>query len=233
MTIDSTKQSEHVTYRGGSTNRRWFLNFVFGDRNDLRAMLRDLTDSGTPGRFLGVERDLVYGQDYSIEGGQRTDEMGVTAWDRGWITLTFDITVGTHVYGRFGNGIYAAEGPRDGKKARAVWATIIDGEPASLIAADGRLFVTTRDGKILWQKTLSDGLPREGGHSTASLASASPVTDGEHVFAFFGSQGLFCLDLDGEYRLPDNFFDVWPGIPTVMEWPRGLPAPRVLRVGEL
>ena len=62
------------------------------------------------------------------------------------------------------------------------------------------LGLNRRDGKILWQKTLSDGLPREGGHNTASLASASPVTDGEHLFAFFGSGGLFCLDLDGDLK---------------------------------
>jgi len=52
-------------------------------------------------------------------------------------------------------------------------------------------------GKILWQKTLHTALPAEGGHTTASLASASPVADGDHVFVFFGSHGLFCLDHDG------------------------------------
>src|SRR5262249_11491784 len=33
---------------------------------------------------------------------------------------------------------------------------------------------------------------------TGSLASASPVTDGEHIFVSFGSYGLYCLDLDGK-----------------------------------
>jgi outer membrane protein assembly factor BamB len=42
------------------------------------------------------------------------------------------------------------------------------------------------------------GLPHEAGHVTASLASASPVTDGERVYAFFGSYGLYCLDADGK-----------------------------------
>jgi outer membrane protein assembly factor BamB len=53
-------------------------------------------------------------------------------------------------------------------------------------------------GKILWQQTLREGLPHEQGHHTASLASNSPVTDGEHVFAFFGSFGLYCLDVSGK-----------------------------------
>lgn len=52
-------------------------------------------------------------------------------------------------------------------------------------------------GKIDWQKTVHESIPREGGHHTASLASASPVTDGTHVYAHFGSHGLYCLDVDG------------------------------------
>ena len=58
--------------------------------------------------------------------------------------------------------------------------------------------VAREDGRILWRRTVHEGLPREMGHRTASLASASPVTDGEHVFAFFGSRGLYSLDMEGE-----------------------------------
>ncbi len=35
-------------------------------------------------------------------------------------------------------------------------------------------------------------------HYTASLASASPVTDGTRLFAHFGTHGLYCLDFEGE-----------------------------------
>jgi outer membrane protein assembly factor BamB len=59
------------------------------------------------------------------------------------------------------------------------------------------LAVNRRDGAILWQRTVHEALPREGGHYTASHASNSPVTDGEHVFAFFGSHGLYCHDVHG------------------------------------
>jgi beta-mannosidase len=41
-----------------------------------------------------------------------------------------------------------------------------------------------------------------------------------------------CLDLDGELPLPDNFFDVYPGIPYVLPWHHAHP-PRVLYVGNL
>ena len=54
--------------------------------------------------------------------------------------------------------------------------------------------------KIVWQKTLHEALPHEGGHFTASLASASPVTDGERLFVCFGSYGLYCLDFDGDQQ---------------------------------
>ncbi|MDQ3623379.1 MAG: PQQ-binding-like beta-propeller repeat protein [Verrucomicrobiota bacterium] len=59
------------------------------------------------------------------------------------------------------------------------------------------LAIQRRDGKILWKKVLREDLPHEGGHNTGSLASNSPVTDGEHLFAFFGSRGLYCLDRNG------------------------------------
>jgi outer membrane protein assembly factor BamB len=60
------------------------------------------------------------------------------------------------------------------------------------------LAVNRRDGKILWRRTVHQGLPHEAGHVSASLASASPVTDGERVFASFGSYGLYSLDFDGK-----------------------------------
>ena len=54
--------------------------------------------------------------------------------------------------------------------------------------------------------------------------------------AIFESQTFawrVCLDLDGEKALPDNFFDIYPGIPTVIEWPKRLKKPGILRIGNL
>jgi len=53
-------------------------------------------------------------------------------------------------------------------------------------------------GKLLWQKTAVETAPHEGTHSTNGFASASPCTDGEHVYAHFGSRGTYCYTLDGE-----------------------------------
>ena len=53
------------------------------------------------------------------------------------------------------------------------------------------------DGKVLWERTVREELPHEGTHPTGTWASASAATDGERVFAFFGSRGLYAFDLDG------------------------------------
>src|SRR5438094_12470 len=66
------------------------------------------------------------------------------------------------------------------------------------------LAVRRKSGKILWRQTVDRGLPHEAGHVSASLASASPVTDGERVFAFFGSRGLYCLDINGKLLWKKN-----------------------------
>jgi len=57
--------------------------------------------------------------------------------------------------------------------------------------------INRSDGQILWQRTAREELPHEGVQKTATWASCSPVTDGEHVYAFFGSKGLFCYDMAG------------------------------------
>ncbi len=56
------------------------------------------------------------------------------------------------------------------------------------------------NGAIRWKKVLREEFPHEGGHETGSLASNSPVTDGQLLYAFFGSRGLYCLDLQGELK---------------------------------
>lgn len=52
-------------------------------------------------------------------------------------------------------------------------------------------------GQIEWLRTVHEDLPHEGGHYTGSLASASPVTDGNSLYVFFGSHGIFCLEMSG------------------------------------
>ena len=52
-------------------------------------------------------------------------------------------------------------------------------------------------GKILWERLCHKGVPAVKRHTKASQADPTPATDGKHVLAFFGSNGLYCYDLDG------------------------------------
>ena len=60
-------------------------------------------------------------------------------------------------------------------------------------------------GKILWQKVAREEVPHEGHQQNNTFASASPVTDGQLVFAFFGSRGLHCYDMDGNLKWQKDF----------------------------
>lgn len=52
-------------------------------------------------------------------------------------------------------------------------------------------------GKLLWQSGTTYTAEEES-HETNPYASASPVTDGERVIAWFGSAGIFCYDMEGK-----------------------------------
>ena len=77
---------------------------------------------------------------------------------------------------------------------RRIMGTVGTGERQSFVV----LAIDRRDGSVIWERTASTEQPHEGRHGTGSWASASAVTDGEVVCAFFGSRGLYCYDLDGE-----------------------------------
>ena len=53
-------------------------------------------------------------------------------------------------------------------------------------------------GEKLWSKVSQIATPHEGYHPRyGSFASHSPVTDGENLYAYFGSRGVFSYDLEG------------------------------------
>jgi len=64
---------------------------------------------------------------------------------------------------------------------------------------DFKLFCFDRkNGKKLWEQTAVTATPHEDTHATNGFASASPCTDGKHVYAHFGSRGLYCYTMDGK-----------------------------------
>jgi len=55
----------------------------------------------------------------------------------------------------------------------------------------------TRSGKIVWEKIVVSGVPKVKRHPKSTHASSTLATDGRHVVAFFGSEGLYCFDMNG------------------------------------
>ena len=68
--------------------------------------------------------------------------------------------------------------------------------------------INRSDGQIVWQHTARKELPHEGRHPTGTWASNSPVTDGEHVYAYFGSRGLYCYDMQGNLKWEKDLGDM-------------------------
>jgi len=74
---------------------------------------------------------------------------------------------------------------------------------------DFRLFCLDRaTGQVRWARTAVAAVPHEGTHQTNGFASASPCTDGERVYAHFGSRGLHCFSRDGAPLWQRDFGDM-------------------------
>lgn len=61
------------------------------------------------------------------------------------------------------------------------------------------------NGNELWRTKVNSAVPHEAGHGTNTFASASPVTNGELIWASFNSFGLFCLDMEGNIKWKRDF----------------------------
>ena len=56
-----------------------------------------------------------------------------------------------------------------------------------------------KTGKTIWERTAREQEPHEGSHfENGTWASGSPITDGERVYAYFESFGLYAYDFDGK-----------------------------------
>ncbi len=60
-------------------------------------------------------------------------------------------------------------------------------------------------GEILWTKDVRVGQPAIQRHLKASHANCTPATDGTNVVAFFGSEGLYCFNMNGELKWEHDF----------------------------
>jgi outer membrane protein assembly factor BamB len=105
---------------------------------------------------------------------------------------------------------WKAKIPGMGHATPIVWGDHIFVQTAVQTGADAPyqykvLALDRNTGKVIWEKTVREARPHEGMHQTASFASTSGITDGEHLYAFFGSQGLYCLDMNGNVKWEKDF----------------------------
>ncbi len=71
----------------------------------------------------------------------------------------------------------------------------VEGEPAQ----NFNLYsIDRKSGKVLWTQTAASGVPKVKRHPKSSHANPSVATDGKHVVAFFGSEGLYTYDTNGK-----------------------------------
>lgn len=82
---------------------------------------------------------------------------------------------------------------------------VIDGKPfvhPDSVAGDRKhtlkvLAIDAKNGKVLWDRTAYEGRVHDARHRRSSFAGPTPATDGTHVFAYFGPEGLYAFDMSG------------------------------------
>jgi outer membrane protein assembly factor BamB len=80
--------------------------------------------------------------------------------------------------------------------------TPVKGEPEQSF----RVYCLDRkSGKILWERTAANGQPKIMRHPKGTHANPTVATDGKRVLAFFGSEGLYAYDLNGELLWKKDF----------------------------
>lgn len=57
--------------------------------------------------------------------------------------------------------------------------------------------LNAKTGKEIWQTAVKKGKPPIPRHGTNTYATETPVTDGERIYAYFGMNGVYCLDTNG------------------------------------
>lgn len=65
--------------------------------------------------------------------------------------------------------------------------------------------IDKNSGKTIWERTAFTGVPKIKRHPKSTHANTSVATDGKYVVAFFGSEGLYCYDIDGKLQWQKSF----------------------------
>jgi outer membrane protein assembly factor BamB len=158
-----------------------------------------------------------------------------------WLTCALTLLPATmlradnwpHWRGPSGNGISSEKGlPTTWSETKNVaWKLPLPGKAGSTPAIWGdRIFLTSAQnndlvlvcvstaGKQLWERKISKAARLAIKKDEANDASASPTTDGKHVYAFVGSGDFVCFDFEGNekwrFNAQDRYgkFDILHGI---------------------
>ena len=71
--------------------------------------------------------------------------------------------------------------------------------------------VDRKTGKIKWEQLAREETPHQTRNDMGTWATASPITDGERVYAYFGSRGLYCYTFEGKLLWDMDFGDMDSG----------------------
>jgi outer membrane protein assembly factor BamB len=88
-------------------------------------------------------------------------------------------------------------------------------------------------GSLSWERTVKTGVPIVKRHPKSTHASSTLATDGQHLVAFFGSEGLYAYDLKGELLWKKDFGTLDSGFFIAPEAQWGFASSPIIRDGRL
>lgn len=122
----------------------------------------------------------------------------------------------------WGNRLYVSTAVRTSGEAPLRVGLYGDGGSADDNAEQSwKLYALDRStGRIVWERTAKTGLPRAPRHPKATHANTTLATDGQHLVAFFGSEGLFAYDLSGRllWQKDLGVLDMTPAADRTLSW---------------
>jgi outer membrane protein assembly factor BamB len=99
--------------------------------------------------------------------------------------------------------------PGQGKSSPIVWRDTL--YVTTAVPGDGGILRFTlmalnrADGKEKWSRVLREEKPHEGHHPDGTYAGGSALTDGQRLYAWFGSRGLYAVDFTGKVLWEKSF----------------------------
>lgn len=121
-----------------------------------------------------------------------------------------------------GNRVFVATAVAKGKEASLKIGAYGAGDSAEdMVEHSFQLWcLRLDDGRVEWVRTAVRCVPKFARHTKATHADPTPVTDGKHVVAVFGAQGMFCYTVDGEFAWKVDLgpLDVGPHDSMDLQW---------------